>query len=278
MGTIAEQIEVRKCEYCGKPYVEEKITLPDFLANIAGTTEKIIYSPQCDCEQKREEELLHKRIAYEKQVALNNRFANSLMTPFFQKKVFANLKKTDEVKFCKKYAETFDKNKSKGIQMIGGVGTGKTTLLAAICNELIRKGYACLFTTFSELIENFLTFSGMNSGNIANKLDWLKSFDFVVLDDIGRESYNTDRKKEIAFRIIDTLLNYEVVTCFTANPEMIEKLKTIPEQKAALDRLKDLCPNKLFFKGNSLRGTQVISLEQVKVFGNAEEKEQEDLC
>ena len=95
-----------------------------------------------------------------------------------------------------------------------------------------------------------------NSGDITELLQWLAAFDFVVLDDIGRETY-TDKRKENVFRIIDTLMNYKVVTAFTANPEMIVKLKTIPELNAALDRLKDMCPIKFEFRGESYRGKNV---------------------
>ncbi len=76
---------------------------------------------------------------------------------------------------------------------------------------------------------------------------------FVVLDDIGRESY-TGKRNEIAFRIIDTLLNYKVCTCITANPEMIQKLQKMPEWAAILDRLKDICKLHLQFTGESMRG------------------------
>lgn len=263
MGTLEK--ETQKCIFCGKEYVATLIKLPESLAKQLGKTEIKNYHPACHCETDYEAELEKQEIARQKQEALNKRFSNSLMTPFFRKKVFENLKPTKEIEYCKNYVENFDKSTSKGIQMIGDVGTGKTTLLAAICNELINKGYTCLFTTFSELIESFLTFSSTNSGDITNKLNWLTNFDVVVLDDVGRESYNTERKKEISFRIIDTLLNYEIITCFSANPEMIERLKNIPEQRAALDRLKDMCPNKLSFKGESLRGN---NNNVIKMYGN----------
>ena len=141
--------------------------------------------------------------------------------------------------------------------MVGKVGTGKTTLLAAICNELMEKGYSCLFTTFSSLLDKFSRYSYENAGDITPLVNWLVSFDFVVLDDLGRETY-TDKRKETAFRIIDALLNYKVVTAFTANPEMLTKLKVIPEWNATLDRLKEVCKYHFEFKGDSLRGVEIL--------------------
>lgn len=86
----------------------------------------------------------------------------------------------------------------------------------------------------------------------SNLYYWLLQFDFVVLDDIGREKY-TETRLEIAFRIIDKLLNHKIPVAFTANPEMIEKLKGIPDYNAILDRLNEMCEIKLTFKGESFR-------------------------
>lgn len=257
MGTLETQ---RKCFYCGKPYVKKVLPIKgngvfcSYIREKYGSEGITIYVADCNCQSRHEEEEKRKKEAEKKQEALNKRFDNSLMTPLFRDKKFINLNKCEHFGFCFNYAAEFNPETSKGIQMIGEAGTGKTTLLAAICNKLIENGFSCLFMTFSELIENILTYSGEHAGNISDRLQWLRSFDFVVLDDIGRESYNTERRNEIAFRIIDTLLNYKVVTCFSANPEMISRLKTVQTQNAALDRLKDMCPHKLIFKGESLRG------------------------
>lgn len=251
------------CPYCGKPWKYSEVAL----IFRPGTKQSVEY-PDCDCEErilKEQEALKHKQIK-EYQVKKqeewrkeqlkaehNKRFENSMITPLFREKTFDILNQTSEVKQCLEYAKNFNSSTSKGIQMIGKVGTGKTTLLAAICNELMEEGYACLFTTLSALLDKFSKYSYDNAGDISGLLNWLTAYDFVVLDDIGREAY-TDKRKETSFRIIDTLLNYQVVTAFSANPEMIEKLKNIPEWEAAIDRLKEMCPLKFEFRGKSLRG------------------------
>lgn len=239
----------RKCEHCGKPYKDVKMTI-----NMFGKKRNpiLITEPDCNCLQLIEERQKQERKEELKAVRLQQLFTNSLMTPYFQTKKFENLKKNDIVIKCQKYADDFFPN-IKGLQMIGNIGTGKTTILAAICNKLLEKGYKCLFTTFSDLLGKFTSHSNANAGNITDLLKWLSEFDFVCLDDIGRETY-TDKRKEIGFQIIDTLLNYRVTTAFTANPEMIEKLKQIPEMWAALDRLKEMCPIKFEFRGESMRG------------------------
>lgn len=240
------------CPYCGKSYIWFKKDV-SFLA--PGKMLKVPVA-NCKCQELREKEEERQRFLRHKAERLQKLFDNSMITPLFKEKTFNNLSPTLELMKCKEYARLFNPKDSLGIQMVGKVGTGKTTLLAAICNELMENGYSCLFTTLSSLLDKFSSYSYENAGNIGPLLNWLVSFDFVVLDDIGREAY-TDKRKETAFRIIDALLNHKVVTAFTANPEMLTKLGKIPEWVATLDRLKDVCKYRFEFTGDSLRGVEL---------------------
>lgn len=243
--------KIEICEYCHKPYVKKTVQMP------FDKGEKIFYEPDCNCaeieEQKRLEKERQIKIAKFKAEKLEMLFNNSQLPPFLREKTFETLIKTSQVRVCERFASDFVPKNSHGLQLIGNIGTGKTTLMAAICNQLIQNGHPCLFITLSSLLDKFSSYSFANHGDINNLLEWLKEFDFVGLDDIGREAY-TDRRKELAFRIIDTLLNYKVVTAFTANPEMLGKLTQIPEWLATIDRLKDLCRIRVEFRGESFRG------------------------
>ena len=254
---LSEKPALRKCPKCGKTYkIYEQ-------AIFKGTErEKVlkIQIPTCNCEElEAERQKAAKEAAYKKEI-LAKKFENSLMTPFFKQKVFSNLQEKaaeygneKELKQLYKYAQNFNKDEHKGIFLIGKPGTGKTTMLAAVCNDLMTRGYNCLFITMSALMEKFTKFSFDNNGDILPLLMWLVKFDFIVIDDIGRENY-TDRRKEIAFRIIDTILNYQVTAAFTANAESIAKLRKMEEWGAVLDRLKDICAMQINFNGESLRG------------------------
>lgn len=137
--------------------------------------------------------------------------------------------------------------------MIGNVGTGKTTLLACICNELMQKGYNCLFTQLTDLLDKFSTARRSSDERAEEKLlNWLLEFDFVVLDDIGREKY-TETRLEVVFKIVDKLISHKIPIGISANPEMIKKLKNIPDFAAILDRLNETCQLKLEFNGESFR-------------------------
>ncbi len=248
-----------RCKYCGKEYI-----IKEFKVFEGKPEEKItrLEVPACNCIELQEQRRKSAAEEKEKKERLDKLFENSLITPYFKKKTFENLQKKaveygneKELKQLKKYAIDFNSQLDKipGIFLIGKPGTGKTSMLAAVCNELIPRGFNCLFITFSALMEKFTKYSFEHNGDIYPLLMWLVKFDFVVIDDIGRENY-TDRRKEIAYRIIDTLLNYEIPTGFTANPEMLDKLRKIEDWGAVLDRLKDICGLAINFKGESVRG------------------------
>jgi len=177
------------------------------------------------------------------------------MTPLFQNYTFSNpnLDKNEHIIACEKYVKDFDLKKSDGIAMIGKTGRGKSVAIACVCNALIKQGYNCLFTTMSALLDKFIESCDFDNEITTESLyRWVREFDFVVLDDLGREKY-TEKRLEIAFRIIDELINYQKVVAFSANPETLEKIYNIPEFDAIRDRLAMACRIKMLFKGDSYR-------------------------
>lgn len=233
-----------KCKYCGKEYIQKEI-------NILGI-KNIIELAQCNCIAEQEEFERQQKIVYFKKEKLKKLISNSMMTPFFQKKKFENVKESSLIIKCKKFANDFNKNVTKGISFVGDVGTGKTTALACLCNYLLESGYSCLFTTFSELLNKISEYSYNHAGNINPILDDICKSDLIFLDDIGRETY-TERRKEFAFMLIDRLMNFEKPVCFTANTNIFQKLSQIEEWQAILDRLNDMTVI-IPASGESLRG------------------------
>ncbi len=246
--------EIRKCTICGKPYEQKEY-------GACGHTFKV-WVAQCECEEierqrqeeiKKEQERIEK--ARQKAEIIKEQLNSPLISPYYQQKTFDKLSDCNKnVKSCQKYAQDFKRKTSTGIFMIGNVGTGKTTLQACICNELSNRGYICLLTHFSALLDIFIDSCSFNTQISTNQLfKTLTCFDYVVLDDIGREKY-TDKRLEFAFRIIDTLMDNKIVTSVTCNPEIIAKLSKIPEYKAIIDRLKNMCGYNMRFEGESYRG------------------------
>lgn len=131
----------------------------------------------------------------------------------------------------KNYADNFEtmKEKAKGLLLYGSVGTGKSFHAACVVNDLIDKGYPCLMTNFSRLVN---TISGMYDGK-QEYIDGLNKFDLLVIDDLSAER-DTEFMNEIVFTIIDSRyragLPIIVTTNLTAeeikNPADIRKQRT----------------------------------------------------
>src|SRR5574344_1866243 len=141
---------MRKCSICGKEYKEHEINIK------AWDLRKIIEVADCDCEEKYLQEQELKRDKEHQKYLLSQKFENSLLTPFFQEK---DINKLDDSKIKQeviKYIDNFNPKTSTSIMFIGDVGTGKTTLLACLCKELILKGYTCLFIKMSVLLDKFI--------------------------------------------------------------------------------------------------------------------------
>ena len=237
-----------KCPYCGKPYVEQAFS-------VLGTLKKLEV-PDCDCIARVEELEKQRREVERQKRILENKFKNSMMTPVFREKRFELVDDSPEKRRCLEYARNFTPRQSVGMSLIGKVGTGKTTLLACVCNELMGNGYNCLFTQLTDLLDKFTAARRSDDERAEEKLmDWLLKFDFVVLDDIGREKY-TETRLELVFKIVDKLISHKIPVSITANPEMIAKLKGIPEFNAIFDRLNAACQLKFEFSGQSYRRSE----------------------
>ena len=242
--------KTKRCPICGKPYIRVERQRPAFVKNKPPVYDEY---PSCDCEKKKREQERIEKCKKLRQEKIIKNFNNILMGPYLRTITFDKYKATEQLKFCKKYTQQFQPKISKGLQLIGNPGTGKTTLLAAICNELMQRHVVCLLIQLSTLLDIFTDYSGKNSGNATVLLNLLTKIDFIALDDIGRETY-TEKRLEHFFNIINTLMLSDVTVCISANQDRIERLMSINGMDAAIDRLKELCPTVIEFKGESFRG------------------------
>lgn len=251
----------RKCSICGKEYKNKTFKI--------GNIEKTVEIPACDCEyqayiekEKAHAEAIRQDKIKAKTEELKKELNCPLISPLFENKTFEHIveiNKTQDSQYkknfnrCIEYAQNFDKD-SKGLFMIGNVGTGKTTLQTCIIKELEKTGKHCLLINFSTLLDLCIQSCSFDAKqSIFQILNTLTKFDYICLDDMGREKY-TDKRLEFAFRIIDSLMNNQVAVSITTNPECFQKLIKIEEYKAIIDRLRFLCPEELVFQNNSFRG------------------------
>lgn len=144
--------------------------------------------------------------------------------------------------------------KGKGLLFFGTVGTGKTFYSACIVNALIDKGYPCLMTNFSRLVN---TISGMYEGK-QDYLDSLNRYALLVIDDLAAER-DTEYMNEIVQNIIDSRYRAGLPTIITTNltSEEIKNPADIRKQRT-YSRLLEMCiPVEV--KGNDRRREKLIS-------------------
>ena len=191
---------------------------------------------KCEAEKREREEAERKRVEFERRVKELRRagFPDEDMQNWtFEADDRANEHITG---VARKYVENFPKMREdgKGLLFYGTVGTGKTFIAACIANALIDKGYPCLVTNFSRLIN---TISGMYDGK-QEYIDGLNRFALLVIDDLATEA-DTEYRNEIVFNIIDARVRAGLPIIVTTN-------LTAAELKGAADIRKQRIYSRLF--------------------------------
>lgn len=90
------------------------------------------------------------------------------------------------------YVASFPNNKKRKLIFSGSVGVGKTYLVAAVANEIIKKGYKVMYISAIDLAQLFLNYhmASVNEKDIL--FAPLKQADMLIVDDLGVEPiYNS---------------------------------------------------------------------------------------
>lgn len=136
-----------------------------------------------------------------------------------------------------------------GLYMFGKEGRGKTTIMACMVHDLINQGYSCY-------IDNMVS--------IARKLydktitiEFLSNIDFLFLDDIGTERYQTSNGKESwinekIYEFLNERYNNLRPTIFSSNldyselderglfPKTIDRIIQMSSRKMEITTIKSL--------------------------------------
>jgi DNA replication protein len=173
----------------------------------------------CPCQQKekeRKEKEEQRKVWIEMQAAriyswLGDRWSD----PSLAKKTFENFKPDTQTE-AYEAARLYAANPSGTLVLYGTFGTGKTHLLAAVCNEALYKhGVSSRFTTAPELF-------GAIQQKIAHNEDYYALVEgaakipLFVIDDIDKSKW-TEFREEIYFAIIDRRSKRGLPTAISTN-------------------------------------------------------------
>lgn len=117
--------------------------------------------------------------------------------------------------YLNKYSET---NHVKGLYLTGPFGVGKTYILAAIANEMARKGYKVTFVYYPDLVRELK--SSIGTGTLEDRVNELKTAEVLILDDIGGETYSAFIRDEVLGPVLQHRVLDELPTFFSSNLKM----------------------------------------------------------
>lgn len=199
----------------------------------------------CECKQKRiqeeeEQERREKKIEQMKRRRKEGFSDEDMIQWTFEKDDNQNPGVTNTMR---KYVEEFEKFKEMGYGLLlyGSVGTGKTFAAAEVVNALIDKGYCCLMTNFSRIINTMWSIEDKQA-----YLDDLNKYELLVIDDLSSER-QTQYMQDMVFQIIDARYRANLPMIITTNVDATE-LQGDMMQTRVYNRLQERC---LFLKVES---------------------------
>ena len=219
--------------YCNKCHTPKQCVVTLF------DEPKIVYC-QCKCEQERVQKEFEAEYEKAKQKKLMERVQDCFGNRHELRRYCFGLYDDSNdklLKICMNYVDHFRDFKmlGKGLLFYGDVGIGKTFFACCIANALLKRGYACKFTSFRAIINNLWKAENKN-----DVLDDLERYQLLIIDDYGIESM-TEYTNEMISMIINVRCEQGLPLIMTTNlkPEELKNPKDI-SQKRVMSRLLEM--------------------------------------
>ena len=106
--------------------------------------------------------------------------------------------------------------------LMGGYGSGKTHLAAAVTNYRLSLGHAALFVVVPDLLDYLrATFGPSSEAALDERLDAIREISLLVMDDLGAHN-STPWAQEKLFQILNHRYNSRLPTVITSNQRLEE--------------------------------------------------------
>ncbi len=153
----------------------------------------------------------------------------------------ANLYKDDKsrlpiFKYFKEFIDNYNsKDKPKGLYLTGSFGSGKTYMIAALFNELAKKGIRSVLIYYPEFLRNL---KASFQTNYNDKFDYIKKVPLLLLDDIGAENCSSWSRDEVLGPILQYRMESHLPTFFTSNLTLEELETALAVTSSSADKVK----------------------------------------
>lgn len=134
--------------------------------------------------------------------------------------------------FIKNYREG---KRVKGLYLSGNFGSGKSYLVSAMINELVKDGHTCAMIYYPDFLRMLkLSFNS----DFEEQFEYARKSDLLLLDDIGAENVTDWSRDEILGPILQYRMENNLATFFTSNLTKEELEIHLSEGKNNVDKLK----------------------------------------
>lgn len=153
------------------------------------------------------------------------------------KDIYTDDKKRKElIKWVINFIKDYKEGKScKGLYLSGNFGSGKSYIVSAMINELIKDGYKGALIYYPEFLRNLKSSFGKD---FEEKFEFAKKADLLLLDDIGAENISSWSRDEILGPIIQYRMDEKLPTFLTSNLSIEELEVHLSESKDKIDKIK----------------------------------------
>lgn len=194
--------------------------------------EKMIEFSYVICKKQQEEDL---KTAYQKNLELLE------MPKDIKNASFKDMYKDDKarvpiVKYFKEFIDNYDnEDKPKGIYLNGSFGSGKTYLVAALFNEMAKKGVRSVLIYYPEFLRSL---KASFQTNYDEQFNYIKKVPLLLFDDIGAENCSNWSRDEVLGPILQYRMENHLPTFFTSNLTLDELENSLSMTSNGVDKVK----------------------------------------
>ena len=185
---------------------------PGYLPTLAISNHRIevVYVPTAELKARREQKALEARV---KTINLPRSVRKAQLKDYERSD-----ERMEALKAALDFVNSYSKKPKefhKGLYLEGRFGVGKTYLLAAIANDLAKRGYQTTLVHFPSFAVEIK--SSISKNQTTEYIDSLKKAQVLMIDDIGADSLSSWLRDDVLGVILQYRMQEELPTFFSSN-------------------------------------------------------------